>query len=489
MLPPELMRAFEEFKRVWDPDGRMNPHKLIDPYPLDAHLREGAAYRPVELETVFRYPLDGGSFTEAAGRCFGVGKCRHLSGGVMCPSFMVTREERHSTRGRARLLQETAESAGPVRDRWRSDEVREALNLCLACKGCRSDCPVKVDMATYKAEFLHHYYARRPRPRQAYALGLIDRWARLASRVPRLANAVTHAPVLGRMAKLAAGIAQRRDTPRFATRTFRRLMTGHVPRNPGGPPVLLWPDTFTEHFQPEVGVAAVDVLESAGFRVIVPDGPLCCGRPLYDYGMLTLARRYLRRVLDTVGPYVEVGVPVVGLEPSCVAVFRDELPNLLPDDLGARRLSAGSHTLAEFLTRCAPDWPVPRLRRRALVQVHCHQHAVLGFEADRALMREMGLDLEIPDSGCCGMAGSFGYEAGRHYEVSAAAGERVLFPAVRAAGRRTLVVADGFSCRGQIAAGTGRRPLHLAQVLALAIREGELGPVAPRHAKGDDHGR
>ncbi|WP_432921056.1 FAD-binding and (Fe-S)-binding domain-containing protein [Microbispora sp. CA-135349] len=498
MFPPELMRAFEEFKRVWDPDGRMNPHKLIDPYPLDAHLREGPAYRPRDLEHVFGYPLDGGSFTEAAGRCFGVGKCRHLSGGVMCPSFMVTREEKHSTRGRARLLQEMAESAGPVEGRWRSEAVREALDLCLACKGCRSDCPVQVDMATYKAEFLHHYYAGRPRPRQAYALGLIDVWARLASRVPRLANAVTHAPVLGRLAKLATGIAPERDAPRFARRTFRRLMAGHVPRNPGGPPVLLWPDTFTEHFQPEVGVAAVDVLESAGFHVIVPEGPLCCGRPLYDYGMLTLARRYLRRVLDAVGPLVEAGIPVVGLEPSCLAVFRDELTNLLPDDLDARRLHANSYLLSEFLTRHAPGWPLPRLRRRALVQVHCHHHAVMGFDAERALLRDMGLDVEIPDSGCCGMAGGFGYEAGEHYAVSMAAGERVLLPKVRAADPGTLIVADGFSCRGQITAGTGRRPLHLAQVLALAIREGELGPVghtvdgavgsAADHAAGDGGG-
>ncbi|WP_055481986.1 FAD-binding and (Fe-S)-binding domain-containing protein [Sphaerimonospora mesophila] len=475
MFPPELMRAFAEFKRLWDPEGRLNPHKLIDPYPLDAHLREGTAYHPEQPATVFAFPQDGGGFAEAVGRCFGVGACRRVGGGVMCPSFMVTREERHSTRGRARLLQEMCETGGPIGDGWRSEEVKEALDLCLACKGCRGDCPVRVDIATYKAEFLHHYYAGRLRPRQAYALGLIDVWARLAARVPELANAVTHAPGLRRVVKLAAGVAPERDVPRFARRTFRAVFAARSrrlgERNVGGPPVLLWPDTFTDHFQPEIGVAAVTVLEAAGFRVIVPDGPLCCGRPLYDYGMLRLARRYLRRVLDALRPHLEAGIPLVGLEPSCLAVFRDELVNLMPRDLDARRLHAQSLTLSEFLTGHAADWPVPRLRRAALVQPHCHHHAVMGLAAEKRLLREMELDAEFPDAGCCGMAGSFGYEAGERYRVSMAAGERVLLPRVRACPPDTLIIADGFSCRGQIADGTGRTALHLAEVLALAIRE------------------
>ena len=488
MFGPELMRAFEEFKRIWDPDNRMNPHKLVDPYPLDSHLREGTDYRPVELDTTFQFPLDGYSFAEAAGRCFGVGKCRHLDGGVMCPSFMVTREEKHSTRGRARLLQEMAEASGPVRDRWRSNEVKDALDLCLACKGCKGDCPVKVDMATYKAEFLSHYYAGRLRPRQAYALGLIQVWARLASTVPRLANIATSAPGIGSLVKAAAGIARERPVPRFTDRTFIRWFAGHPARHPDGPPVLLWPDTFTNYFEPQVGVAAVEVLEAAGFRVLLPDRPVCCGRPLYDYGMLDTARRYLTRTLDTLRPRIAAGVPVVGLEPSCLAVFRDELVGMLPHDEDAKRLQAQSYTLSEFLSRHAADWPLPRLDRAALVQPHCHHHAVMGFETEKQLLQHMGLDVTVPDAGCCGMAGSFGYEAGERYRVSMAAGERKLLPEVRAADERTLIVADGFSCRGQIATGTTRRGLHLAEVLAMAIRDGQQGTavVPPENGRTDD---
>ncbi|MFF5233258.1 FAD-binding and (Fe-S)-binding domain-containing protein [Dactylosporangium sp. NPDC000521] len=480
MFPPRLMEAFEAFKAVWDPDGRMNPHKLIDPYPLDSHLREGSDFRPRQLDTVFRYPQDGSIFAEAAGRCFGVGVCWRTEGGVMCPSFMVTREERHSTRGRARLLQEMADSAGGVTGQWRSPEVREALDLCLACKGCKSDCPVKVDVATYKAEFLHHHYAGRLRPRQAYALGLIDVWARLASRAPRLVNAVTHAPVLGAAVKAAAGIARTREAPRFAERTFVSWFAGHRPRHPDGPVVLLWPDTFMNHFEPQVGVAAVEVLESAGWRVTVPRQALCCGRPLYDYGMLTLARRYLRRILDVLGDDIDAGVPLVGLEPSCLAVFRDELTNLYPGDTRAQRLRAQSFTLAEFLDRHARGWTVPQLHRDAFVQTHCHQHAVIGFDADRALLHAMGLHVEMAEPGCCGMAGSFGYEAGEKYRVSMAAAERQLLPAVRDRSDATLIVADGFSCRSQIRAGSDRAGLHLAEVIAMAVRSGQEGPVAGR---------
>jgi FAD/FMN-containing dehydrogenase/Fe-S oxidoreductase len=476
MFGPRLMQAFTEFKRVWDPDNRLNPHKLIDPYPLDSHLREGTGYRPVHLDTAFRYPLDGGSFHEAVGRCFGVGKCRHLDGGVMCPSFMVTREEKHSTRGRARLLQEMAEAAGPVSGRWRNREVKEALDLCLACKGCKGDCPVKVDMATYKAEFLHHHYRGRLRPRQAYALGLIPIWARLAGRLPHLANATTHAPLLSRAVKLAGGVAQPRVAPRFAARSFTSWFAGHQPRRPDAEPVLVWPDTFTNFFEPEIGIAAVRVLEAAGFRPVLPGPARCCGRPFYDYGMLTLARRYLRRILDELRPQIEAGLPVVGLEPSCLTVFRDELPSLFPDDVDARRLAGQSYLLSEFLVKRAPHWEPPKLHRRALVQPHCHHHAVVGFGDEETLLRRMGLDLEIPDAGCCGMAGSFGYEAGERYQVSVAAGERALLPAVRSAPADTLIVADGFSCRGQIAGGTDRRGLHVAQLLAMAIDEGRTGP-------------
>jgi len=478
MFAPPILEAFRELKRVWDPENRMNPHKLVDPYPLDSHLREGPEYRPQTPATVFQFPVDGFSFADAAGRCFGVGKCRHTDGGVMCPSFMVTKEERHSTRGRARLLQEMIETQGPLEGPWRNEEVKEALDLCLACKGCRGECPVQVDMATYKAEFLHHYYQGRFRPRQAYALGLIPWWAAAASHAPRTANALLHAPGLSTAAKRLAGIEPRRSAPRFARRTFRSWFVNHPVRDPQAPAVLLWPDTFTNYFEPGIGVAAVEALEAAGYRPVLPPGRMCCGRPLYDYGMLRLAKRWLGQTLAGLRQYVRAGVPLVGLEPSCLAVFRDELTNLLPQDLDAQRLHAQSFSLAELLLRHTDGFQPPQLLRRALVQPHCHHQAVIGFDTDRELLQRMGVQVELPDAGCCGMAGSFGYEAGERYDVSMAAGERKLLPAVRSAAEDTLIVADGFSCRSQIAAGTDRRGMHLAEVLHLAIRDGRDGPSA-----------
>jgi Fe-S oxidoreductase len=331
-------------------------------------------------------------------------------------------------------------------------------------------------MATYKAEFLYHHYHGRLRPRQAYALGLIDKWARIASHAPRLANAATHAPVVRALVKAAGGVAQHRDVPPFATETFTEWFAAHPARHPDAPAVLLWPDTFTNYFSPGVGRDAVQVLEAAGFRVTVPAGRgLCCGRPLYDYGMLGLARRYLRRTLRALRPQLRTGTPIVGLEPSCLAVFRDERHTMFPQDADAQRLQAQSYVLSEFLNTHAKDWPLPRLHRRALVQPHCHHSSVMGFDAERRVLADMGIEVEMADAGCCGMAGSFGYEAGERYRVSTTAGERALLPKVRAADRETLVLADGFSCQGQIAAGSDRTALHLAQVLAMAIEDGQQG--------------
>ena len=485
MFGPELVAAFGEFKRLWDPDARMNPGKIVDALPPTANLRLGTDYRPRTVSTHFAFPEDEGGFAGAVNRCFGIGKCRHMSGGTMCPSYMVTRQEEHSTRGRARLLFEMM--SGHLRGNgWRDPHVKKALDLCLACKGCKGDCPVGVDMATYKAEFLSHYYARRLRPRQAYALGLIPVWARLASLAPGLVNGVAHGRWTGRALKAMAGIAPEREAPAFAARTFRSWFAGHSGAV-DGPPVLLWPDTFTDHFQPQVAIAATRVLEDAGFRVTIPERTLCCGRPLYDYGMLPTAKRWLGAVLEELREPLSDGVPVVGLEPSCLAVFRDELPNLFPADGDALRLRAGSYTLAEFLRERAPDF-APELRRRALVQTHCHQGAVLGFDAETDLMIRMGLDLDHPDSGCCGMAGSFGYEAGDRYDVSVRAGERVILPAVREAPPDTLITADGFSCREQISQRTGRRALHLAELLDQALHPDDRPEIpspqtaAPRYA-------
>jgi Fe-S oxidoreductase len=386
----------------------------------------------------------------------------------MCPSFMVTREEKHTTRGRARLLDEMVRGE-VLTGGWKEEAVREALDLCLACKGCKSDCPAGVDVAAWKSEFLARYYRGRLRPAAAYSMGLVHRWAQLASAAPSIANFLTHAPGLSSVAKALAGIAPERRLPRFASETFRSWFERRRPRATGGGlrPVLLFPDTFTNYFSPGIGRAAVDVLESAGFDVEIPERRVCCGRPLFDWGMLDGARRLLATALDVLSPAIERGVPLVVLEPSCAAVFADELTELFPDDPRAARLAERTSLLAGFLESNAPEWRVPTLPRRALLQFHCHQRAIFGIDADRRLLERMGVDLEVPDSGCCGMAGAFGFD-GRHYGLSMAIGERVLLPEVRKAAPETLVLADGFSCREQISQGTERRPLHLAELIRRA---------------------
>lgn len=490
MFGPELVRAMEEFKGLWDPENGMNPGKVVRPHRLDEDLRLGTHYHPPAVKTEFAFPQDQGSFARATLRCVGVGKCRRTEGGVMCPSYMVTQEEKHSTRGRAHLLFEMLQG-DPVREGWRSEAVKEALDLCLACKGCKSDCPVNVDMATYKAEFLRHYYRGRLRPRHAYAFGLIMLWARLGARVPRLANFLTQTPRLRELARWAAEVHPERRIPPFAARTFQRQVRRRQRAAPAlAPrgPVILFPDTFNNHFHPDTAQAALEVLEAAGFEVRVPQGFLCCGRPLYDYGMLDTAKALLRHTLERFREEIEAGVPFVVLEPSCAAVFRDELLQLFPGDDDARRLAGQTYVLSELLQKHAPDFEPPRLERQAVVQTHCHHHAVMGFSAEQQLMRRMGLEARVPDSGCCGMAGAFGFEA-PHYEVSQACGERVILPAVRQAPTDALVVADGFSCREQIAQGTGRMPLHLSQVLRMALRQGPHGPpgVYPERVVSEQH--
>jgi Fe-S oxidoreductase len=470
MFGPELVEAFREFKAIWDPQGLMNPGKVVDPYRLDENLRLAQHVRQPPA-TEFAYASDGGNFSRALQRCVGVGECRRAKGGTMCPSFMVTREEKHSTRGRARLLDEMLRGE-VLTGGWREESVRQALDLCLACKGCKSDCPVGVDVATWKAEFLSRYYRGRLRPAAAYSMGLVDRWARLASAAPGLANFLTQSPGLSSVAKALAGIARERRLPAFARETFREWFESRRPRQGRATErrVVLFPDTFTNHFHTDVARAAVEVLEAAGLGVTLPREPLCCGRPLYDFGMLDRARRLLAKVLAALTPAVEAGSPVVVLEPSCAAVFRDELPELFPKDEIAARLSRSTFLLAEVLQREAPDWAPPPLNRRALVQFHCHQRALFGIDAGRRALTALGLKVDVPDSGCCGMAGSFGFEKS-HFDVSLAVGERVLFPAVRAAPADTLLVADGFSCREQISQATGRRALHVAEVMRLAMVE------------------
>jgi FAD/FMN-containing dehydrogenase/Fe-S oxidoreductase len=490
MFGPELMEAFRKFKTAWDPDWKMNPGKVIEPNKLDENLRLGPNYDPWEPKTHFQFPEDHGSLSHAALRCVGVGKCRREEGGVMCPSWRATHEEEHSTRGRAHLLWEMTQGE-VIRDGWQSEDVKHSLDLCLACKGCKSDCPVTVDLATYKAEFLSHYYEGRLRPLNAYAFGNIDLWARLASNAPGLVNLTTQLPFLRDIAKLLAGIPAPRKIPAFAPETFKQWFRRTSPSSgrlrspreaqraarenwPPAPEVILWADTFNNYFLPSTAKAAVEVLETAGFSVVVPRANLCCGRPLYDFGMLDRAERLLLEILDQLEPEIEAGIPVVGLEPSCVAVFRDELINLFPHDKRAQALSKQTFLLSEFLEqRLSPDAPLPQLPRQALLHGHCHHKSIMKMTAEESLLGRLGVQFQSPAPGCCGMAGSFGFEADK-YEVSAAIGELELLPAVRQAPGNWLIIADGFSCREQIAQGTGRHAFHLAEVLQMALQPSAL---------------
>ncbi|MEV5149533.1 FAD-linked oxidase C-terminal domain-containing protein [Streptomyces sp. NPDC052727] len=475
MFGARLVTAFGELKALFDPGNRMNPGKVVHPNPVDGQLRLGPTWRPATPATHFGYPEDDHSFNRAVMRCVGIGNCRGHFGGVMCPSYRATMEEEHSTRGRARLLFEMlnghADSA--VKDGWRSTAVRDALDLCLACKGCKSDCPTGVDMATLKAEFMSHHYEGRPRPMAHYSMGWLPLWARLSRTAPAVVNSALHAPGLASLGKRLAGIDEARPAPVFAGQSFLqwwRARDGEEP-DPADPrTVVLWPDTFSSYFHPSIAISAVRVLEDAGFRVAVPTRPVCCGLTWISTGQLPTAKRVLRHTLDVLRPYLEAGTPVIGLEPSCTAVFRSDAPELMPGDQDVERLAAQTRTFAEQLVHHAPDgWRPPRLARQATVQTHCHQHAIMKFDADRELMRRAHLDADVLDEGCCGLAGNFGFERG-HHEVSMAVAEQGVLPAVRGAAPDSLVLADGFSCRTQIEQGhTGRRALHLAEVLALAL--------------------
>jgi len=466
MFGPELVQAFRAFKALWDPQWKMNPGKIVEPYKLDENLRLGADYRPWEPRTHFHFREDHGSLADATLRCVGVGKCRQYDGGVMCPSFRVTREEEHSPRGRAHLLWEMTQGE-VIEGGWCDEHVKQSLDLCLACKGCKSDCPVGVDVATYKAEFLSHYYQGRARPRSAYAFGNIDIWARLASNAPGVVNLTTQLPFLRDIAKLVAGIPPQRNIPAFAPQTFREWFRRRPPRN-GGPPVLLWPDTFNNYFLPDTARAAVEVLEAGGFQVFLPADNLCCGRPLYDWGMLDRAKKLLLQILDVLDLEIEEKIPVVVLEPSCAAVFRDEVLNLFPHDERAQALSRQTFLLSEFLERKARHFDLPKLKAKALIHGHCHQKSIMKMSDEEAVLRRMGIDFRAPAQGCCGMAGSFGFERDK-YETSTAIGELELLPAVRKADPECLIIADGFSCREQIAQCTDRHALHLAEIIQMAL--------------------
>jgi FAD/FMN-containing dehydrogenase/Fe-S oxidoreductase len=477
MFGDEAVALFARFKAIWDPENLMNPGVVVRPEPVDARLRftslRLAADRPDDTSSIaFALRDDRGSFDRAVRRCVGVGRCRThgtlAEGSAMCPSFQVTRDERHSTRGRAHLLVEMLHG-DVVTEGWRSPEVLDALDLCLSCKACKSECPVDVDMATYKAEFLHHHYARRVRPASHYALGWLPLWARLAALAPGIVNAITAIRPLAALLKRIAGIDQRRELPRFAATTLRRALRSRRRPTPATTEhrVMLWPDTFSSYLSPEVGVAAVRVLEAAGCDVVVPEGPVCCGLTWISTGQLDVARAVARRTLRALRPAVAAGLPIVVLEPSCADALRSDLPELLGDE-PAVAVSRQVVSLAELLA--ARGWlPASAAEQRpAIGQVHCHQRASTGYDAERDLLAAAGVDLSIPQASCCGLAGNFGMERG-HYEVSVACGEQALAPAVREASQDTPIVADGYSCRLQIEALTGRRALHSAQLLAASL--------------------
>ncbi|MPQ97093.1 FAD-binding protein [Modestobacter sp. I12A-02628] len=470
MYSPAAITLFEQVKGVLDPDDLLNPGVLVRPAPFDADVRV-AAVAPHRTQLALAYRHDGGDLSAAVHRCTGVGKCRAdttSTGGVMCPSYLATREEKDSTRGRARVLQEMLAPGGPVQD-WRSPEVHEALDLCLSCKGCSRDCPTGVDMAAYKAEVLHQSYRRRLRPRSHYALGRLPFWSDLVARAPRLVNGLTRSRLGGTLARWGAGVDQRRSLPAFATRTFRQDWTPRVPDT--RPPVALWVDSFTDHFAPAAAEATVAVLEAAGYRVEVPDDDTCCGLTWITTGQLDAARRILGHTVTTLAAYADAGTPIVGVEPSCTAVLRGESQELL-DDGGtggaAARVAAATRTLAELLTG-TEGWEPPSLAGVEVVaQPHCHHHSVMGWSTDEELLRRAGATVTRV-GGCCGLAGNWGVEKG-HHDVSVAIAEQSLLPAVRAAGAGAVVLADGFSCRTQLDQLAGAPSEHLAQLLARHTR-------------------
>ena len=571
MYSPAMIAAFGEFKSIWDPRDRMNPGVVVRPRRLDADLRVYVAGPRPAARTQLAFTHDGGSLEAATRRCVGVGACLSASGNVMCPSYRATGEEQHSTRGRARLLFEFASGRAGV-DAAHADDVAGALDLCLSCKGCKRDCPVGVDMAAYKAEFLAQRYAGRRRPAAHYSLGWLPHWLRLVSRTrsATLLNRAAKVPVLTTLAKRLGGIAPERDIPVLADESFQAWFArrGARPASSGAaaPRVLLWPDTFTNYLEPSIGRAAVTTLEALGYQVEVPARPVCCGLTWISTGQLAHAKRVMTRTLAILQPWLDAGIPIVGLEPSCTAALKSEATELLPDHPGAKQASAAVRSLAEILRPHADALRAraveqqttaeqatgdqaagqpataqqgaaqqgaaqqgaaqqgaaqqgaaqqgaaqqgaaqqgaarhgagqqgaarhgagqqgaaqqgaahPATGQRALVQVHCHQHADLGFDADREVMAALGVQAEVLDSGCCGLAGNFGFERG-HHEVSQACGERVLFPAIRA-DRAASVVADGYSCRTQIRQATDAAPVHLAH-LAAAVLAPPSAPTAP----------
>ncbi|HVU48062.1 MAG TPA: FAD-linked oxidase C-terminal domain-containing protein, partial [Terracidiphilus sp.] len=478
MFGTELVQAFREFKALWDPDNRMNPGKLsdavrvYDPIENVKHFHSEPT-RGETFESKFAYAADGGSLQRATERCVGVGACRNTEGGVMCPSYRATLEEKHSTRGRAHLLWEML--AGSLQQEgFRSSAVHEALDLCLSCKACKTECPVQVDMAAYKSEFLAQHYKGRLHPLRHYIFGFADRLAHFGSLTPSLTNALLTGPLTSPLIKRIAGVAKQRQLPQLARQSYQRSRLASKPQAQStAQQILLWPDTWNNHYHPHTLTAAESVLTQAGFAVQVPQGHICCGRPLYDFGFLTQARAYLANVLERMATHIDAGTPIIFLEPSCASVFKDELLELFPRDPRAARLKQQVWLFADWLVAQAPDFtPCTLSGAQILIHGHCHHKAVFGGAANEiALLRKAGATVELIQAGCCGMAGPFGFEADK-FEVSKAIAGQALMPAVESAASTAIIVSDGFSCREQIAQLSHRRAVHVAEVLAHSCRCG-----------------
>ncbi|MFS3129826.1 FAD-binding and (Fe-S)-binding domain-containing protein [Nocardioides sp. Bht2] len=456
MYSAEAIALFGAVKELFDPLALLNPGVLVAPAALTADLR---LPRPAPSGRQVLRLADGDDLSTAVHRCTGVGKCRvttPASETVMCPSFAATRNEIDSTRGRARVLQEMMD--GGLDGGWRDPAVHDALDLCLSCKGCASDCPTGIDMATYKSEVLHHSYRRRLRPRTHYTLGWLPRWADVAARHPRLANALTGSRLTRRLALWAAGVDARRSVPKFAPTTWRQ---SEPPPARDGLPVVMFVDSFTDHFAPEVAQATRDVLVRAGFAPRSADEQACCALTWITTGQLDAAKKRLARTVELLLPAARAGTPIVGLEPSCTAALRHDAPALLGTK-DAQLVADAVVTLAELLTR-TPSWTPPILSgMTVLAQPHCHHHAVLGWETDAALLARTGAEV-VRLGGCCGLAGNFGVERG-HHDVSVAVADLQLMPAL-AQHPQAIVLADGFSCRTQVDDLAGRHSKHLAQLL------------------------
>jgi len=468
MYSAEALEAMAQFKGLFDPENLLNPGVVVHPEPLDANLRRPAA-PTVTASDGFAFASDGGDITSAIHRCVGVGKCRadaRDTGQFMCPSYTATRDEKDSTRGRARALQEML-NGGVVSDGWSSPELHDALDLCLSCKACANDCPTGIDMATFKSETLHRTYQGKLRPRAHYTLGRLPQWLRLAGPFARIVNVLGKITPLRKAVLFAMGADGRRSLPELATKPFRRLRKnltqGHRPE---GTKVVLWVDSFTDSLSPEIALDAITVLEAAGCDVAIAEPGVCCGLTLISTGQLTAAKRKLANTVEVLNPYVEAGYTVVGLEPSCTATLRSDLVELLPEDPAAKTVSQHVKTIAELLATLS--WEPPQLERKLLVQPHCHQYAIMGFETDQKLLEQIGCEVEI-SSGCCGLAGNFGMEQG-HYEVSVKIAEEGILKKINEAPDHE-VLADGFSCRTQITDLDGKSTRHLVQLIAEALKE------------------